>query len=496
MMMSGMDQNTVCIWNNIDFWVPLTTERDSDFLMKFQDTQFHMLQKPNAVLSSANSKKRFERIMKDFSMDDVVATELFRWGYTTWSIVQWRALVDKIMNVFIPTRTDTLITQYRTANLHTPVKGVIFSLVDKAIVKSPAQLVMTPHGSQGGDCLIYYTKNDEDPRLPGGVVNSNASSVALGGSITLTTTTKVTARIKSKTEGWGPINDVLIYVGDKKVCLMCKSIIFTEVSFHPDQNKSHFVEIKNIGKKPILMTGATIKGLANYVFPSLTLQPGKFWVVGLYMLGFPKTYNRHPDDYHFYHFEDDAQYKLTLKDQFGNDVHEFAFSALRPWTEFTNGAGYTLVAKPDKYKDIADSSEKSKDSDFKFWRYSAKKAGSPWKDDPTPKTSRQIVGLNFHYVSYNDKKNQWIEIKSTAEKNIDLSDWVLTPGLHDSSEYVFPKGSIVKAGSSIVVKDIGFNLKPSSKVVLFQSIIEEGKSLLSGEYILFDLEDWILAFPE
>jgi hypothetical protein len=31
-----------------------------------------------------------------------------------------------------------------------------------------------------GNAVIYYTTNDQDPRLPGGAVNSNAISIPFG----------------------------------------------------------------------------------------------------------------------------------------------------------------------------------------------------------------------------------------------------------------------------------------------------------------------------
>lgn len=63
--------------------------------------------------------------------------------------------------------------------------------------------------------------------------------------------------------GWGPINTVQINVlpSTKDTCVMCKNLIFTEFSYNPDSNESSFVEIKNIGSKPLLMTGATIRGV-------------------------------------------------------------------------------------------------------------------------------------------------------------------------------------------------------------------------------------------
>jgi hypothetical protein len=83
-----------------------------------------------------------------------------------------------------------------------------------------------------------------------------------GGSIALSEPVYVTARLQCG-NGWGPRNTVLVNVlpaSGNSTCVMCKNVIFTEFSYHPDKNDSHFIELKNIGQTPIVMTGATIKG--------------------------------------------------------------------------------------------------------------------------------------------------------------------------------------------------------------------------------------------
>jgi len=76
---------------------------------------------------------------------------------------------------------------------------------------------------------------------------------------------------------------------------------------------------------------------------------------------------------------------------------------------------------------------------------------------------------------------------------MDLSYWVMTPGLYDSNEFVIPKGTVIKAGGSIILKGFDFKIKSSTTVVLFESILFNGNPVLSGEYILFDLSTTVMA---
>jgi hypothetical protein len=84
---------------------------------------------------------------------------------------------------------------------------------------------------------------------------------------------------------------------------MCKSIIFTEVSYKPNQdisNKSQFIEFKNIGTLPVLLTGAIlkIKNRNNYTFPTVLLQPNSFYVVAFFSYDFKLDYGNFANDTH------------------------------------------------------------------------------------------------------------------------------------------------------------------------------------------------------
>jgi hypothetical protein len=85
-------------------------------------------------------------------------------------------------------------------------------------------------------------------------------------------------------------------------------------------------------------------GLWNYVFPTLTLKPGQFWVIGLKMLGFNQVFKRNADDFHVFHFDTKLKDKeLALLDQYEHVVHVVSIGDNRPWPQFADGTG-TLLA--------------------------------------------------------------------------------------------------------------------------------------------------------
>jgi len=236
------------------------------------------------------------------------------------------------------------------------------------------------------------------------------------------------------------------------------------------------------------------KRLQELIFKSKNVSIGQFYVIGFYWEDFNRTYGRYPDDLQIAQIsQDNSGDEIRLKDQFGNMVHDLNFATRRPWSEVPDGYGYSLVAKPENYQDIALDSAVAKDKHVKFWRYSDKIDGSPWKDDVLT-TPRPPVPIKFTMISYFTDP-QYIELFNPTTANIDISGWIFSKNYNSQKSYKFPVTSIIAAGKILRVLNttFGFSLGDGNKeneFTLFDAIkftTKQGNTKLvtSGEYSAF-----------
>jgi hypothetical protein len=113
--------------------------------------------------------------------------------------------------------------------------------------------------------------------------------------------TLFTVRVRQNGATWGVLDTISVFArevsGTVNTCVMCGKVIFTEINYNHGKaanNQSEFVEVKNIGTVPVVMTGAVIsrKLRNNYTFPPLVLQPGQLWVMGFFIEDFHDDYNK------------------------------------------------------------------------------------------------------------------------------------------------------------------------------------------------------------
>jgi len=109
------------------------------------------------------------RYLSDFTYGAIVG-ESARWG-DTWREqpytrdVEWITERDRLLNSYLPQRTDVVLGQFRGANLYPRVEAPRFNQHGGRI-ESGFGLIVT--GSEG---TIYYTLDGTDPRLEGGALN-------------------------------------------------------------------------------------------------------------------------------------------------------------------------------------------------------------------------------------------------------------------------------------------------------------------------------------
>lgn len=472
--------------------VSLTSERNPDFMIKFQDAQWKFMYKPGSALSPERAAQIFQEIEARESYEYLMYAETARWGYlaenfwnknfANFDMSLWRS-VRTNMYASIPYLHNLCKTFYSSNNWLNTIGAVQFSLQNKQIVDPSTKLTLT-HASP-----VYYTTDGTDPRVAGGGISPSAVQ---GNSVTITQATLVTARARASNGNWGVIDSVLIKVSSP-TCAMCKNVLITEIHYEPENSgKSHFIELKNIGTKDLLLTGSvlSLNNKNNFTFPPATIKAGAFYVLNLFNEEFKSAYGNYGDaNAGLLLFSSDD---IALYDSIGNLVHLVTFKDKVPWSDCAKGMGYSLILRPESYAVASALSTEISSTSVKCWRYSASKGGSPWKDDPAPADEAlRAVYVNWSYISYEEN---WIEIRNPTSLPIDLSGWTLRDGyIRDgATNYHFNDGTVVQAGDKIKIKVPKKEINLSRKHPLYLFNIHPTLKAHTGEFIVYNPDDFVL----
>lgn len=496
------------------FFYALTNEAHPDFIVRLQDYAHKMYYRKDSPFTEENSVKFIQHINNSLHMVDNFYPETARWGYNVPKEWCWSSTscafpngfyardylngINNVINNYFPQRGTFMKQLYERKGWANSIYAPTFNVEDGAIVPEGTAVTIDGVGTNS----IVYTTNGQDPRMDeGGQVNPTARVVARPASIVLTDTTKFKARQRTAGGVWGALEEIIVNVKKTAGCVLCGNIIITELNYHhkvldiPGELKdktpdASFMEFKNIGNTPIVMTGATIDSKSiRYTFPILTLGPNEFWVVAHYVHDFRLVYGVLPNGTYSGDFNHKKGFhSLKLVDSTGIVAQDFTYSINLPWPKVPDGFGYSLVAVVNDYQKIV---RKNPDTTAKHFRHSTNINGSPWKDDPEPVPVD--LGVKFHFIDYNDNE---LEIRNPTNKNIDLSDWALRDSFNSEDGYDFPAGTIIKPNEIIkVTKQKKMKFSRDKSIVLFRAVQMNGENVHTGHYIEFDASENMLAIP-
>jgi autotransporter-associated beta strand protein len=141
-------------------------------------------------------------------------------------LAQLRAYKDK------PTGTSTGAGD--TSLLSMP----LYPLIDAPVlsqhggVTASGAIVVTNPNTTGDIGSIKYRLDDQDPRLPGGAERSGTLTIASGGTVTLPSSARITARIyQSSTQEWSALTDANFVVG---VPASSSNLVISEINYNPN----------------------------------------------------------------------------------------------------------------------------------------------------------------------------------------------------------------------------------------------------------------------
>jgi hypothetical protein len=122
------------------------------------------------------------------------------------------------------------------------------------------------------------------------------------------------------------------------------NIVISEIMFNPPEagtDSLEFIEIYNNDAVAVDLTNYTLAGV-TYTFPSVTLNPGEFYVVAVNASAFNNVFGSMPDGVFTGGLSNGGEF-VTIKDASGNLVDSVRYFTSAPWPTDPNGQGPSLV---------------------------------------------------------------------------------------------------------------------------------------------------------
>ncbi len=360
-----------------------------EYRMRFADRiQKHFFDE--ATISRDNVQQLMQSRVEQ--IDQAIIAESARWGdqhnEPALDKSTWLAEVDWLINDFLGRRAEIVFRQFQRRNLYPDVDAVKLNQ-HGGLVDVGFQLNM-----DSTDGRIYYTLDGQDPREVGGAINPLAQTWNAESVVSLTSDTKVMARVWTGTE-WSALTEANFLVGE---AIVPTALRVAEVHYHPqdpsetersagfdDADDFEFIELYNPSEQPLDLTQAafvqveTPNGAVGVEFDfangSITrLGPGERALIVEDLAAFEFRYgNELPvlGQWRGGLSNGGELLTLTVNDQV---VQQFAYDDA--WQPLTDGGGFSLEVLDPSAPDLSRWNQKD------AWRKSALIGGSPGRLSP------------------------------------------------------------------------------------------------------------------
>ena len=364
-------------------WLHFKLTQNAEYRIRFADHVYkHMFN--NGWMTPQKAAELF--LSRANEIDTAIIAESARWGDTYLNPIGtkalWQSAINDIVNNYFPKRTSIVLDQLKDAGLYPEIDPPIFKSNDIEILSNTLGiqpgfiLKIQKTGNENGN--IKYTLDGSDPRLTGGIESGSANDGGNEIELTINKTTVIKTRILNGNT-WSALHEISLFTGDEK-----GNVKITEINYHPLDNDSvsdneyEFIELKNIGTFPVILSGSSfVKGI-DYTFPAGTiLEPEKFIVLASNPQEFNQRYGFLPFDKYSGQLDNIGE-KISLVDAADDTIVSVIYSDKLPWPESADGMGFSLVPR-----DVNPTGDMN---DPDNWRASYEINGSPGKDD-LPSTS-------------------------------------------------------------------------------------------------------------
>jgi hypothetical protein len=316
-----------------------------DFKMRFADRMYHHLAEDGPLAGSA-ALARWQRI--DPAETAVAAR-----------------MEDLAAN---------LVRQAREASYYPPLDPPLLN-TQGSVVEPGFVLTLSLPGADCPDCVIYYTTDGSDPRLPvTGEVNPAAA--VYNGPVVL----DESARLKARLAAPGPAG--WVWSAQQQATFSVtrpgyQALRISEIMYNPPAGDDYeFIEFWNSGDRPLELANLSLVEGIYFNFPPHIplLEPGERRVLVSNPAAFAELYPDVPIAGSYDGHLSNKGEKLILADAGGQTVLEIEYADGNGWPVSADGRGDSLVLRADG----ADPNQPQN------WRASTHVNGSPGADDPAP----------------------------------------------------------------------------------------------------------------
>lgn len=341
---------------------------------------------------------------------------------------QWRAEQQRLLTIYFPNRTTTLLRQLRSAGLFPDIAGAAFNQYG-GLIRPGFELIMSAPSGE-----IYYTTDGSDPRIAfTGEVSPSAQRYS--GALALEEGAVVKARVRQGSE-WSALTEALFITQGPSIPLR-----ITEILYHPEPpgDEYEFIEIQNIGSIPV-ETGSFYLTGVDYVFPPHTsIAPGQIILIasGSNPTAFAQRYPGVPVFGYFGGQLVNRGERLALATAERQTIVSVDYGDSGAWPIQADGGGFSLEII-DPFADPDDPAN---------WRASVEINGSPGLANPP--SAAPAVRLNEVQAAHSTEAD-WLEFRNSSAAAADLSAWRLADSGADQ-EFIFPAGTRLQPGEFLIV---------------------------------------------
>ena len=319
---------------------------NAEYLIRFADILHKNFYNDGAMTPSNTAKMYVARMT---TVDRAIVGESARWGdnrspSNPYTRSDWQAVQEDKLNTFFPQRSDDVLNILKGRGLYPSIAAPVFRINDSyqhgGHISSTDSLSMTATAG-----TIYYTIDSNDPRLPGGAVDTD-HAIAYSGDITLGHSTHVKARLKNGGT-WSALNEATYAVGP-----LAQNLRITEIMYHPqytgDPNdpNEEFIELRNtsnIVDDVINLSLVRFTDGIDFTFGDIELGGGDNVVVVKDEAAFLKRYQGFSGVIagEYSGRLNNAGERIELQDALGETIQSFEYKD--GWRSITDGGGFSLT---------------------------------------------------------------------------------------------------------------------------------------------------------
>lgn len=425
-----------------------------------------------AARREAGEKPRLVKLAPGQDEDDLVETPLNRPPHTgalagpgeaarprlkpytrdTWL----RACNEHILGGFLANRTAHVIDHLKAGLLYPSIDAPGVAPFGGPLPVGDQVTITPPLVNDGANptpvpAQVYFTTNEDDPRLVGGALNSSAQLYTAPLRFAKRTTLKARA-LNPVTGEWSALVEAVFLPGVDFGGLKISEIFYNPPP--PAGRDGEFVEFQNTGATPLDLSGLKVTGEISFTFPAATiLPPGEYYVLVRHPATFATLHPGVTANGVFTRALADGGGRIAIETADGARVLSVDYDDEHEWPAAADGFGFSLV-----YDGRGDADEGTN------WFASHDLHGSPGRAD-----NRRVEGQPIIITKIGaDAAGPWIEMTNphaTAAIQVGNS-WLL----HRGQSLRLPQVSLA-AGQSLRLgsAELGaFALLPTGGEVAFQ----------------------------